>query len=163
VCTSPRLSPDHPFTKRAYLVPAWAEPPAVAACIYQLINHFTWQLLLNRPLLAVAPTARLLHAHSCFVLLFAPGRKLRQQGGVCGAFASASATAVSTGGTATAQSQAVAQSICNGLRNNDGTSIAQAISTASSTGNAETVAQAIAEAASGGKTQIAAWLQTLEE
>jgi hypothetical protein len=107
------------------------------------------------------PAFCMLTPASCFCLL--PGRKLRQQGGVCGAFASASATAVSTGGTATAQSQAVAQSICNGLRNNDGTSIAQAISTASSTGNAETVAQAIAEAASGGKTQIAAWLQTLEE
>lgn len=86
---------------------------------------------------------------SCCVFVLA-ARELRQSGGVCGAFASASAVATSNGGSASAQSQAVAQSLCNGLKSNDGTSIAQAISTASSSGQAQTVAQAIAEAASGG-------------
>jgi hypothetical protein len=151
--TSPMVSPDHITRPQARLPCAWAwddQPSCRYSRLFLRVSHgscFSTGFCRQwRPQPAFN--------HSCFVLLNAAGRKLRQQGGVCGAFASASATAVSTGGTATAQSQAIAQSICKGLRDSDGTAIAQAISQASSTGNAETVAQAIAEAASGGETQI---------
>jgi hypothetical protein len=145
---------------QAYLLPAWGDHQPLQQSLTSICKCLPWQLLTEQATAGSGDHSPpfgilgILTPASCFCLLSA--RMLRQQGGVCGAFASASATAVSTGGSATAQSQAVAQSICNGLRSNDGTSIAQAISTASSSGNAETVAQAIAEAASGGETQIAA-------
>jgi hypothetical protein len=62
--------------------------------------------------------------------------------------------AVSTGGTAVSQAQAVAKAVCDCLRTGSG--VAEAVAQAASSGNANTAAQAIAEAASGGES--VSWL-----
>ncbi len=82
------------------------------------------------------------------IFLFA-ARQIRQasQGGVCAAFASASAVATSTGGTAISQAQAAAKAVCDCLKTGQG--VAEAVAQAASSGNAQAAAQAIAEAAGG--------------